>query len=125
DGERAEHVGRSAERARSTFGDRTVWHVNATSQGGGVAEMLQVLLAYGTGASVPNRWLVLDGDPAFFALTKRIHNLLHGNPGDGGELGPDENAHYREVLAGNLSAMLELVTPGDLVLLHDPQTAGM
>jgi NADP-dependent 3-hydroxy-3-methylglutaryl-CoA reductase len=124
-GERAEHVFLSAERARATFGDRTVWHVNATAQGGGVAEMLQVLLAYGNGAGVTNRWLVLDADAEFFAITKRIHNLLHGSPGDGGELGPAEHAHYREVLAANLQPMLEVVTPSDLVVLHDPQTAGL
>ncbi len=123
--ERAEHVVASAERARRTFGDRTVWHVNATAQGGGVAEMLQVLLAYGTGADVPNRWLVLDADPEFFAITKRIHNLLHGSPGDGGGLGDAEHAHYRAVLAANLHDMLGLITPGDLVVLHDPQTAGL
>ena len=36
--------------ARSAFGDRMIWHVNATAHGGGVAEMLQTLLAYGRGA---------------------------------------------------------------------------
>ena len=77
----------SAARARAAFGDRTIWHVNATAHGGGVAEMLQTLLAYGRGAQIENRWLVLDGEPEFFAITKRLHNLLHGDPGDGGPLG--------------------------------------
>ena len=57
-----------------------MWHVSATASGGGVAEMLQTLLAYGQGAGIENRWLVLDGDPDFFTITKRLHNLLHGNP---------------------------------------------
>ena len=39
---------------------------------------------YGRGAQIENRWLVLDGEPEFFTITKRLHNLLHGDPGDGG-----------------------------------------
>ena len=114
-----------AARARTNFGDRVVWHVSATAHGGGVAEMLQTLLAYGQGAGIENRWLVLDGDPQFFAITKRIHNMLHGDPGDGGVLGAAERAHYAAVLSKNLDDMLPRVSPGDIVLLHDPQTAGL
>ena len=29
----------------------------------------------------------MAGDPEFFAITKRIHNRLHGAAGDAGELG--------------------------------------
>ena len=97
--ERAARLAAAVERARTAFGDRVVWHVNATAHGGGVAEMLQTLLAYGQGSRIENRWLVLDGDPDFFAITKRIHNLLHGDPGDGGPLGADERAHFERVLA--------------------------
>ena len=102
-----------------------IWHVNATAHGGGVAEMLQTLLAYARGAGIDNRWLVLDGDPQFFSITKRIHNMLHGEPGDGGPLGPAEHAHYDEVLRANLAELTRLVGPRDIVLLHDPQTAGL
>jgi hypothetical protein len=42
--------------------------------------MLQTLLAYANGAGIENRWLVLSGDAAFFSLTKRAHNMLHGDP---------------------------------------------
>ncbi len=122
---RAERLARSADRARAAFGDRVVWHVNATAHGGGVAEMLQTLLAYGKGAQVENRWLVLDGDADFFTITKRLHNMLHGAAGDGGPLGAAEHAHYSSVLEGNLAEMLTHVTAGDIVLLHDPQTAGL
>jgi trehalose synthase len=96
--ERARAFGEAARRARSAFGDRTIWHVNATAHGGGVAEMLQTLLAYGRGANIDTRWLVLDGDPEFFAITKRLHNLLHGDRGDGGALGADERASYERTL---------------------------
>jgi trehalose synthase len=123
--ERAEHLRLVAERARRLLADRIVWNVNATAHGGGVAEMLQNLLAYGQGAGVDTRWLVLDGDPEFFATTKRLHNALHGDAGDGGSLGDREHAHYQDVLAANLARISGLVRPHDLVLLHDPQTAGL
>jgi trehalose synthase len=115
----------TAERARAAFGDRVVWHVNATAHGGGVAEMLQTLLAYGNGAGIENRWLVLDGDRRFFQITKRLHNALHGARGDGGLLGPDEHADYEAVLRTNLDDLMRRVSPRDIVLLHDPQTAGL
>ena len=85
------------ERARQALGDRTVWCVNSTASGGGVAEMLRTLLAYTRGAGVDARWLVLPGDPEFFTLTKRLHNHLHGAQGDGGPLGAAERRHYEEV----------------------------
>ena len=123
--DRARQLDDSAARARAGFANRVIWHVNATAQGGGVAEMLQSLLAYGRGAGVDTRWLVLEADAEFFAITKRLHNLLHGDPGDGGSLGAAERQHYEAVLAANLAAMLPEVSPGDIVMLHDPQTAGL
>jgi trehalose synthase len=123
--ERAARLRDVAERAQPMLSGRVVWNINATAQGGGVAEMLQALLAYGRGAGVDTRWLVLDGDPEFFATTKRLHNLLHGEPGDGGPLGEAERRHYVDVLRANLEQMTPPVRPGDIVLLHDPQTAGL
>ena len=123
--QRARRLAESAARARAAFGDRTIWHVNATAHGGGVAEMLQTLLAYGRGAQIDNRWLVLDGEAEFFAVTKRLHNLLHGDRGDGGPLGDDERACYERVVAANVAEMLTLIGARDIVVLHDPQTAGM
>jgi len=114
-----------AARARVLLADRVVWNVNATAYGGGVAEMLQTLLAYGLGAGVDTRWLVLDGDPAFFAITKRIHNALHGSVDGVSGFDASEHEHYERVLDGNLSTLTRLVRPGDIVLLHDPQTAGL
>lgn len=124
-GDRADRFMAAAERARAAFGDRVIWHVNATARGGGVAEMLQTLLAYGNGAGIENRWQVLEGDPRFFAITKRLHNMLHGEPGDHGPVGADEHGHYEEVLRANLADLLQVVSGRDIVLLHDPQTAGM
>jgi len=58
-------------------------------------------------------------------ITKRIHNRLHGTEGDEGRLGPAEADHYVKVTAANGKALLEQLRSDDVVLLHDPQTAGM
>jgi trehalose synthase len=104
---------------------KTVWNLSSTAAGGGVAEMLQVLVGYIQDANVDIRWLVMAGDAKFFSITKRIHNRLHGAAGDAGELGPNETAHYTDIMAANLVSVMGRVRPGDLVLLHDPQTVGM
>jgi trehalose synthase len=101
-----------------------VLNVNSTAVGGGVAEMLQTLLAYARGSGVDARWLVIEGDPGFFAITKRIHNGLYGSPGDGGDLGPAERRHYEDVARRNARELAALVRPGDVVVVHDPQPAG-
>ena len=53
---------RSPRRRSRLLGGRTVLNVNSTAAGGGVAEMLQTLLAYGRGAGLDIRWLVIQGD---------------------------------------------------------------
>ena len=85
----------AAEVAREALAGSSVLNINSTGAGGGVAEMLQTLLSYARGAGIDARWLVIEGDPDFFAITKRIHNGLYGSPGDGGELGAAEHAPLR------------------------------
>jgi trehalose synthase len=87
--------------------------------------MLHTLVGYILGAGLETDWLVIDGDPEFFALTKRIHNGLYGGPGDGGELGAAEHAYYERVTQRNLERVRPLVRPGDVVIVHDPQPAGL
>jgi trehalose synthase len=111
--------------ARERLDGRRVINVNSTATGGGVAELLQTLLAYARGVGIDTRWLVIQGDPAFFAITKRIHNHLYGTGGDGGPLGPAEREHYEAATRRNVKHLLAIVRPGDVVVLHDPQTAGL
>ena len=114
-----------ADATQRTLAGRSVLSINSTATGGGVAEMLQTLLAYVRGAGIDARWLVIDGDAAFFAITKRIHNGLYGSPGDGGALGAAERRHYERVLRRNADEILALVRSGDVTLVHDPQPAGL
>ena len=123
--ERVERLETYVAAARELLEGRVVWNVNSTARGGGVAEMLRTLVAYAAGAGVDIRWLVVGGDPEFFAVTKRIHNRLHGVPGDAGRLDAAARATYDATLARQREEVVARVRPGDVVLLHDPQTAGL
>ena len=87
--------------------------------------MLQLLVGYANDAGVDTRWMVIEADTEFFAVTKRLHNRLHGAPGDGGELGRQEDLHYCSILESNVTALCRRIQPDDIVILHDPQTAGL
>ncbi len=123
--ERFEAFERGVRDARELLAGRVVWNINSTARGGGVAELLESLVAYARGAGVDVRWTVIEGTPDFFAVTKRIHNRLHGAMGDGGALDDEARAVYEEVLADNLPALSERVRPGDVAIVHDPQPAGL
>ena len=110
--------------ARLVLDGRAVWSANSTARGGGVAELLSAMIAYTRGAGIDARWVVLRGEPDFFALTKHLHNLLHG-VGDGGPPDRDGAEVFEQVSQEAAGALLELVRPGDIVLAHDPQTAGL
>jgi trehalose synthase len=123
--ERFSEFAQAIDRARSLLKNRRIWNINSTARGGGVAEMLRSLIAYARGASVDARWLVIRGTPDFFQITKRLHNHLHGDPGDGGELGRDEAKIYERALGDATTALTERIDPDDIVLVHDPQPAGL
>ena len=111
--------------AADRLAGRRVWHVNSTEKGGGVAEMLHFLLGYLAGAGIEARWVVLEGTEEFFEVTKRLHHLLHGQPGDARELDEPARASFRQTLKEALGELQQRVEPGDVVVLHDPQTAGL
>jgi trehalose synthase len=111
--------------ARELLGERTVWNVSSTAKGGGVVELLLPLIGYAKGAGVDARWAVIEGNPEFFTVTKRIHNNLHGFEGDGGDLGDEARKTYEDALEPNARELVEQVDDDDIVLLHDPQTAGL
>lgn len=122
---RAEEFRRTAAGARELLAGQRVLNVNSTASGGGVAELLQTLLSYARGVGVDAQWVVIDAERPFFDITKRIHNHLYGSAGDSGPLGPDEHAAYEAVMRTNADELATYSHSGDIVILHDPQTAGL
>ncbi len=86
--------------ARELLAGRTVWSINSTAIGGGVAEILRTMLPYARAGGVDARWLIVRAGADFFRVTKRIHNFLHEHLGDGGPLGPAQRSAYERVLDG-------------------------
>jgi len=125
DDEAWERLEDGLQRAAVLLEGRQVWNVNSTSSGGGVAEMLWSWVGFAHGLGIGMRWLTIGGDAEFFALTKRLHNYLHGELGDGGPLGAEERATFERVAAANAESVLARVEPGDVVYVHDPQPAGL
>lgn len=123
--ERLRALERQVAPIRDALGAGAVWNVNSTAAGGGVAEMLRSLLRYARGLGISVRWLVLDAPPEFFRITKRVHNALHGSVGDGSPLGPEQAAFVDRVMSDNVLELESLIRPGDVVICHDPQTAGL
>ncbi|MPZ22080.1 MAG: glycosyltransferase [Dehalococcoidia bacterium] len=123
--ESVDHLRRLAAEVGSRAHGQSLWNVNSTMRGGGVAEMLESMLPYVRGLDIDARWVVIEGEAEFFAITKRIHNALHGRSGDGSPLGPQQRRIYEDVLADNARELAAVVGAGDVVILHDPQTAGL
>jgi trehalose synthase len=123
--EQLEAFARGEQEARELLDGRVVWNVNSTALGGGVVELLGPLVSYARGVGVDARWVVIKGTPEFFVVTKRIHNRLHGAEGDGDPLDEQARRIYEEVLAENVAGFADRVQEGDVVIIHDPQPAGM
>jgi trehalose synthase len=102
---------------------RTVWMINSTARGGGVAEMMPRLVGLLRDVGVKTEWCVMGSkNPAFFELTKRIHNLIHdsGRPG----FSIREKAIYRAASREAAVSLADLVGPEDILVVHDPQPLG-
>jgi trehalose synthase len=115
----------AAEQLRTRLGGRTIWNVNSTAAGGGVAELLYGLVPLARALDVDVRWLVIDGDPEFFAVTKRLCTRIYGAAGDSGDLGPAELSHYLQITDSEAARLADWVGPGDVVVVHEAQPAGL
>jgi trehalose synthase len=104
--------------ARTLRGRRLVM-VNSTATGGGVAEILHRLVPLLIELGVPTVWEVMPGDARFHDITKRLHNALHGR---GEPLGREDYDHY---FAVTRRAAEHLGLDGDIIMIHDPQPAGL
>jgi len=112
-------VGQSTVDDLQLLGDRlrgkVIQHINSTSVGGGVAEILTRMVPLLRELGVDTHWDVIKGGTQFFEVTKKFHNALHGKPV---ELGPSDFEAFMETSRLNLQ---EVDTYGDIVFIHDPQ----
>ena len=98
---------------------KKILHINSTAIGGGVAEILNRMVPLLNELGIQTRWDVVKGGEAFYAVTKKIHNALHGDP-----LGLSEQEYeiFLETQEKNLN---ELRLDDDIVFVHDPQPVGL
>lgn len=99
-----------------------VVHVNSTREGGGVAEILEWMVPHMRDVGVDASWEVINGDPLFFDITKAIHNGLQGKSVD---LSKKDWRIYQDVNEMNAERLRPLLEEADIVVIHDPQPAGL
>jgi len=97
-----------------------VVHVNSTRLGGGVAEILTILVPLMKELGLDARWEVITGEDKFYQCTKSFHNALQGNHIDipGGLLWA-----YEDTNARNAEELRPVLEDADVVFIHDPQPA--
>lgn len=123
--DRMERLREKANEVSGALHGRTVWNINSTAAGGGVAELLHALLPLARALGIDTRWLVIDGDTEFFAIAKRLCTRLYGAPGDPEPLGAEQLQHYRAITELEGTGLAARVRPGDLVVVHEAQPAGL
>lgn len=94
---------------------KTIQHINSTSVGGGVAEILNRMVPLLKELGVDTRWDLIKGGEQFFEVTKKFHNALHGK---NEEISKADFDIFSETSQANIE---ELDTYGDIVFVHDPQ----
>ncbi len=109
-----------AKKPIASLNGSTIWMINSTAIGGGVAEMLPSQMRILRELGVAIEWLVIEAkDERFFDITKRIHNAIHGS-GDG-KFTEEDRKVFEATNTENLPEALDLINDGDIVVVHDPQ----
>lgn len=101
-------------KARKLTG-KHVLHINATYQGGGVAEILGSVVVLMNDIGIDTGWRILHGSPDFFAITKKFHNALQGEPINLTEI------KKRLYIRANEDFSVFTHIDHDYVIVHDPQ----
>src|SRR3954471_3343165 len=98
---------------------KTTKMVNSTAVGGGVAEILNRLIPLMNELEVRTRWDVITGGNDFFEVTKGFHNALHGGEYNLTQEAKDIFISYNEQNRQRMNF------DEDVVVIHDPQPAGL
>jgi trehalose synthase len=97
-----------------------ITHVNSTSFGGGVAEILYALVPLMNSIGLKTSWEVIEAPQEFFTVTKKLHNSLQGADIS---ISDKEKELYLNVNKHNALKVLRL--EGDVIFVHDPQPLGI
>jgi len=97
-----------------------VTHVNSTSEGGGVAEILFWMIPLMKDLGIDVHWKVMRGSNDFFPVTKSIHNGLQGGPA---YISRKDWEIYERVNAENFEELKDILQESNIVIIHDPQPA--
>ncbi|HHD92114.1 MAG TPA: glycosyltransferase [Candidatus Portnoybacteria bacterium] len=98
-----------------------ILHINSTSNGGGVAELLRTQIPLEKSLGLKSSWLTIKAPEKFFKTTKKIHNLLQGEEGS---LTEEEKEIYQNWLQKKIGPrFLEIIQEEkpQIVIIHDPQ----
>jgi trehalose synthase len=98
---------------------KRVLHVSATAFGGGVSEILYTLVPLMSDVGLDVHWQVILGREEFFNVTKLMHNSLQGDE----QSISDEQWEVFD--AYNRTNAESLDGDWDVIIVHDPQPAGM
>jgi trehalose synthase len=95
--------------------------LNASAQGGGVAEMLYSAIPFLNMLGVETEWKVICGTREYFEATKELHNLLQGKRGS---FTPELRQVYLCTLEECARQNFIDYKP-DVIDVHDPQPLGL
>jgi trehalose synthase len=98
---------------------KSVLHVSATAFGGGVSEILYTLVPLMRDVGLDAHWQVILGQEDFFNVTKLMHNSLQGDPQ------AISDAQWEVFEAYNVMNAQSLEGDWDVIIVHDPQPAGL
>ncbi|HSI80305.1 MAG TPA: glycosyltransferase [Solirubrobacterales bacterium] len=98
---------------------KKVLHVSATAFGGGVSEILYTIVPLMRDVGLDAHWHVILGREDFFNVTKLMHNSLQG---DEHEIDDQQWELFEAYNAMNAQG---LEGDWDVIIVHDPQPAGM
>ncbi len=115
--EKIERLQKAAQRLKGL----KLLELNATAQGGGVAEMLYSSIPFLNALGIEAEWKIICGSKDYFESTKSLHNLLQGMKGS---FTPEMKQAYFATLEECAATNFIDYNP-DVVIVHDPQPLGL
>jgi len=101
------------------FEGARIAHINATTYGAGVCELLRSIVPLYRGLGIQAEWKLISADPEFLSVAKAIRNALQGAPY---ELTQAARETYLMYNSRNAELLEEEY---DFIIVHDPQTAAI